>query len=120
MRDHKSILAWQEAHKVTDAVFDGARTSWKPFAAAVFAQLQRAALSVQLNIAEGYALRSSRRFRNQLEIAYGSAVETGELLELAIRKQILPEGLSHTALDSCQRCQRLLLGLIKRYRDNEA
>jgi len=55
-----------------------------------------------------------------LEIAYGSAVETSELLELAIRKQILPEALSHAALESCQRCQRLLLGLIKRYRDNEA
>ncbi|PYP01775.1 MAG: hypothetical protein DMD57_13050 [Gemmatimonadetes bacterium] len=67
-----------------------------------------------------YALRSSRRFRNHLEIAYGSAVETSELLELAIRKQILPEALSHAALESCQRCQRLLLGLIKRYRDNEA
>ena len=120
VRDHKSILAWQEAHKVTDAVFDGARTSWKPFAAAVFAQLQRASLSVQLNIAEGYALGSSRRFRNHLEIAYGSAVETSELLELAVRKQILPEALSHAALESCQRCQRLLLGLIKRYRDNEA
>src|SRR6185295_8440921 len=72
VRDHKSILAWQEAHKVTDAVIDGARTSWKPFAAAVFAQLQRASLSVQLNIAEGYALRSSRRFRNHLETAYGA------------------------------------------------
>jgi len=72
VRDHKSILAWQEAHKVTDAVFDGARTSWKPFAAAVFAQLQRASLSVQLNIAEGYALRSSRRFRNHLEKTAGA------------------------------------------------
>src|SRR6266513_2335271 len=120
MRDHRSILAWQEANKVVEAVLDGCRTNWKPFAAAIFSQLQRASLSVQLNIAEGYALRTSARFRNHLEMAYGSAVETGELLELAIRKQILPEGLSHTALDSCQRCQRLLLGLIKRYRDNEA
>jgi len=41
-------------------------------------------------------------------------------MELAIRKKILPEALSHRALESCQRCQRLLLGLIRRYRDNEA
>ena len=118
LRDHKSILAWQEAHKVTDAVFDGVRANWKPFAATVFGQLQRASLSVQLNIAEGYALRSARRFRNHLEIAYGSAVETGELLELAIRKRMLPDDLSHQALENCRRCQRLLLGLIKRYREN--
>ena len=52
MRDHKSLLAWQEARKVVQAVFEGSRTCWKPYAAAVFAQLQRACLSVQLNIAE--------------------------------------------------------------------
>jgi four helix bundle protein len=117
MRDHKSILAWQEANKVVEAVLDGCRTSWKPLAAAVFSQLQRASLSVQLNIAEGYALRTTRRFRNHLQVAYGSAVETGELLELAVRKELLPEGLSRSALARCLRCQRLLLGLIKRYRD---
>ena len=117
MRDHKSILAWQEANSVVQAVLDGSRTHWKPFAAAVFSQLQRASLSVQLNIAEGYALRSPRRFRNHLEIAYGSAVETTELLELLIRNELLPEELSQTLLESCRRAQALLLGLIRRYRD---
>ena len=54
---------------------------------------------------------------NDQRRAYGSAVETGELLELAIRSALLPEELSRAALDSCLRCQRLLLGLIKRYRE---
>src|SRR5690242_15278720 len=117
MRDHKSILAWQEANKVVDAVLEGSRTCWKPFAGAVFAQLQRASLSVQLNIAEGYALRSRNRFRNHLEMAYGSAVETGELLDLVIRNRLFPEALSQPARESCTYSQRLLLGLIKRYRD---
>jgi four helix bundle protein len=53
-------------------------------------QLQRAALSVQLNIAEGYALKSSRRFRNHLDIAYGSAVETAELLDLTSELGLFP------------------------------
>jgi len=115
VRDHRSILAWQEAKKVVQAVLDASRTSWKPFVGTVFNQLQRASLSVQLNIAEGYALQS-RRFRNHLEIAYGSAVETEELLEVLIRNGLLPEALSVSALESCRRSQRLLLGLIKRYR----
>jgi len=120
MRDHKSILAWQEASRVVDAVLEGSRTSWKPYASAVFAQLQRASLSVQLNIAEGYALRSRPRFRNHLEIAYGSAVETGELLDLVVRNHLFPESLSQGAQASCIHSQRLLLGLIRRYRDHGA
>ena len=117
MRDHKSIMAWQEANKVVEAVLLGSRTCWKPYAAAVFAQLQRASLSVQLNIVEGYALMSPRRFRNHLEIAYGSAVETKELLEILTNNDLLPGDLSRDAIESCSRSQSMLLGLIKRYRD---
>ena len=117
MRDHRSLEAWKEARKVSLAALDACREHWKPHAAALFGQFQRAALSVQLNIAEGYALGSRKHFANHLRIAYGSAVETGELLELARKKRILPNEIATEIIESCSRCQRLLLGLIKRYRD---
>jgi four helix bundle protein len=116
MRDHRSLEAWKEARKVSLAALDASREHWKPYAAALFGQFQRAALSVQLNIAEGYALGGGKSFANHLLIAYGSAIETEELLELAREKRILPEEMVHEILNSCTRCQRLLLGLIKRYR----
>ena len=78
----------------------------------VFAQLQRAALSVQLNIAEGYALRTSKRFRNHLDIAYGSAVETAELLELCVDLELLSSEISSATLQRCRHCQQLLRGLL--------
>src|SRR5687767_10912487 len=83
MRDHKSLLAWQEARAVVLVLLPAIRQVKYSYANPVFSQLQRAALSVQLNIAEGYALRASKRFRNHLDIAYASAVETAELLELS-------------------------------------
>ena len=116
MRDHRSLEAWKEARKVSLAALDASREHWKPYAAALFDQLQRSALSVQLNIAEGYALGGKKSFANHLRIAYGSAVETGELLELAMVRTILPETMVRETLDGCLRSQRLLLGLIKRYR----
>jgi four helix bundle protein len=79
-------------------------------------QLQRAALSVQLNIAEGYALKSPKRFRNHLDIAYGSAVETAELLELTSELGLLPNDCLGITIQRCHRSQGLLLGLIKRLR----
>lgn len=45
-------------------------------------QVRRSALSVQLNIAEGYASGPGARFRSHLTIAYASAVETTDVLEL--------------------------------------
>ena len=114
MRDHKSLHAWQEARGVVLGVIDLARTAWKPYAAALFSQLQRASLSVQLNIAEGYAYGSSRSCTRHLNIAYGSAVETGELLEIALDANIIaPETLNYL-LQRNRRSQRLLLGMLRR------
>src|SRR5580765_4239665 len=108
MRDHKSILAWQEAHEVVRGVLRSCRQLWRPHAAALFQQLQHSSLSVQLNIAEGYSL--PRRFRYHLEIAYGSAVETGDFLELAMEEGVIPPAEAGAMLDRCRRTQRLLLG----------
>jgi four helix bundle protein len=90
-----------------------ARSAWRPYASALFSQLQRASLSVQLNIAEGYTYGDSPSFTRHLTIAYGSAVETGELLELALDSQIIPTEVGGELLQRNHRSQRLLLGLIK-------
>src|SRR5687768_7686510 len=100
MRDHRSLEAWQEARRVVLGTLEIARTSWNPYAAALFSQLQRASLSVQLNIAEGYAFADSPSFTRHLAIAYGSSVETGELLELGLEAGIIPASLAQQTLDT--------------------
>jgi four helix bundle protein len=80
----------------------------------LFTQLQRASLSVQLNIAEGYAFRESPTFDRHLAISYGSAVETGELLEVALDAHIIAPDSGKYLLARNQRSQRLILGMLKR------
>jgi four helix bundle protein len=117
MRDHTSLIAWQRARAVTRAALIAGRDYWKPWAGAVFWQLQRASLSAQINIAEGYARRSRRAFLHYLNTAYGSAVETAELLQLCRDEQILPADLVDPTLRDCNECQRLLLGLIRQLKN---
>ena len=68
---------------------------------------------MQLNIAEGYAYADSPSFTRHLAIAYGSAVETGELLELALDAEVVAAEVVRQLLARNQRSQRLLLGLLK-------
>ena len=110
-------MAWQVANEVARAVLGLCRTEWKPHAAGLFGQLQRASLSVQLNIAEGYAVRSRARFSYHLVTAYGSAVETTELLELALAEHVAPPSTVQPILIASRRAQSLLLGLLHRYRE---
>jgi four helix bundle protein len=113
MRDHTSLHAWQEAHAVTLIVIQLVQTAWRPYASALFYQLQRAALSVQLNIAEGYTFGDSPTFTRQLGVAYGSAVETGELLRLLGDAAILDPAALAEVRQRNARSQRLILGLPK-------
>jgi four helix bundle protein len=107
VRDHTSLHAWQEAHETSVAVIRLAKSCWKPYAAALFGQLQRASLSVQLNIAEGYTFGDSPTFTRHLGIAYGSAVETGELLQLAIDAEVIESESIRNVLKRTKRAQRL-------------
>jgi four helix bundle protein len=116
MRDHTSLHAWQEARSTALRVLELCRTHWAPYGAALFSQLQRSAISVQLNIAEGYTFTESRTFTRHLGIAYGSAVETGEILSLLIESGIIAREDCLEAVRANSRCQRLLLGMLKKRR----
>jgi four helix bundle protein len=116
VRNHKSLEAWREAREISRVALQLARFQWKPHSSVLLSQLQRAALSTQLNIAEGYALYGRRRTLNHLTIAYGSAVESTELLEFGLEEQLLPADSVGDAIQRSKRCHALLLGLMRRYR----
>ena len=115
MTPHRKLAAWQSARLVARTVLRASRQAWKPYLSALFSQLQRSSLSIQLNIAEGYAYGRTRRCRNHMEIAYASAVETEDLLDLLSDENVLPPSETAEALAQCRRCQALLKGLIRRY-----
>jgi four helix bundle protein len=71
---------------------------------------------VQLNIAEGYSFGESPTFTRHLGIAYGSAVETGELLQLALDAGVADAESVKVLLRRVRRTERLLVGLLKKYR----
>ena len=114
MRDHKSLLAWQEAKAVALGALQLGDKHWRPSLGAAYSQLYRSSLSTQLNIAEGYAFGPSPTFLRHLAIAYGSAVETTDLLEDLQDSGLLP-GIDLTALITrSRRTQALIRGLQKR------
>ena len=111
MRDHTSLVAWQEAEAVALGVIEFSKTYWRPWAGALFWQIQKSSLSVQLNIAEGYAYTRGPTSTKHLRIAYGSAVET---LDRTMTKcEAVPEKLTLPLIGRCDRSCRLVLGLIR-------
>lgn len=76
-------------------------------------QLNRAALSIAANIAEGNGRFTTPDRKNFFGIARGSVQECVPLLELARRREILTQ-LQHDALKSqLEKIARMLAGLIR-------
>jgi four helix bundle protein len=116
MQTHRTLEAWKEARQVAGFIIRAAREHWRPWASALFGQVLRSSLSVQLNIAEGATFGRSATYARHLGIAYGSAVETGELVEHLVEAGVLPPALGRELTRRSSRSQRLLLGLLKRHR----
>ena len=114
MRSHKSILAWQEARAVVLSVIKLSLSQWRPHLAGVYGQLQRSSVSVMVNISEGYGWMNTATFTRHLRIAYGSALETADLLEVLQESGSVPPNVVSGVIASSGRCQRLLLGMLKR------
>ena len=95
---------------MVNAALDFRENSWRPQARAAFDQLQRAALSVQLNIAEGYARKAPKQFLFHLQVAYGSAVETTELIELLQSRGLVPREPALAAIQGSPTVSAVALG----------
>ena len=76
-------------------------------------QMQRAAVSVPSNIAEGHGRQTSKGYRRHLRIASGSLSELETQIELVVRLRFLCREEVRPAWDASQRVARMLNGLIR-------
>ncbi|TDJ54468.1 MAG: four helix bundle protein [Gemmatimonadetes bacterium] len=112
VRSYRSLVAWQKAHAVAGAVLKLTASSRSPSTWAVFDQLRRAAISVEANIVEGYALGTAGLFRRHVRIALGSAAEVECLLRLAVEQGLLSRKKVASVTADLDRLFRVLRGLM--------
>lgn len=79
----EDLPAWQEAARLYNSVLDLLEKSKTPLSAGFRSQLDRAALSVSNNIAEGFERVSTAELLNFIAIARGSAGEVRSMTAVA-------------------------------------
>lgn len=83
MKDFRSLKVWGKAHMLTLAVYKSTEQFPKQELYSLTNQVQRAAVSIPANIAEGCGKDSDRELKRYFTIAMGSASELEYLLLLA-------------------------------------
>lgn len=107
----RDLIVWQKAGDFSTEVYKQFR-NLKDFS--FRDQIQRAAISIPNNIAEGYARRSDKSLRNFLLIAKGSAVEVESMLFIAYKLGYINLQDSNKLVEKVQEIQKLLSGFIKK------
>ena len=120
MHKYQSLIAWQRAHELALLALRATDAAYHPRARALFDQIRRAAVSVEANIVEGYALGSSPQFRKHLRIAMGSAAEVECLVRLTRELRYLPEQQAVALEDLLGGSMRVIRGLLRTPMHTEA
>src|SRR6266496_4705110 len=91
MNKYRSMTVWQRSHALVMVALKTTDKAYHPRSRALFDQVRRAAISIEANLVEGYALGTAPLFRRHLRIAVGSAAETECLVPTAGEMRYLPE-----------------------------
>ena len=82
----------------------------------ITSQLRRAALSVVLNIIEGYSRFKIKSHIQFLEIAFGSLKETHYLIEFSHKENYISDTREKSLTDLCNEVEKMLYAKIKTMR----
>ena len=112
LKKFEEILAWQEARTLAKMVYDITRKGALAKDFGLRDQIQRAAVSVGSNIAEGFERSGSREFQNFLWIAKGSAGEVASQLYVLLDAGFLSQEDFDLIYHQAHKCSYLLYRLI--------
>ncbi|OGF65931.1 MAG: four helix bundle protein [Candidatus Fischerbacteria bacterium RBG_13_37_8] len=83
IKSYRELLIWQKGIILVKEIYKLTKKFPKTEKFVMSAQMQRAAISIPSNIAEGHARQYSKEFRHFLYIALGSLAELDTLLIVA-------------------------------------
>ena len=111
IRTFEDLIAWQKARELTKAVYaaTGGEQLRRDFG--LSSQMQRAAVSVMANIAEGFERKGTVEFARFLGIAKASCAEVTSHLYVALDVGYLDESSFGTLRALAQEVGRVIAGL---------
>jgi len=109
----EDIEAWKEARTIVNRVYDLCRNDSFRKDYNLTNQIQRAAISIMANIAEGFNRRGNKEFAQFLFISKASAAELQSHLYIAIDQKYINQEDFDSLYSSIDKIQRMLSNFIK-------
>lgn len=113
IRHFTDLHAWKEAHLLTLIVYQFTKNFPQEEKFGLAAQMRRAAVSVESNLAEGFGRNTQNDKRQFYTIARGSLLELEAQTRIALNLEYIHEVEYTNALKQIDLVGRLITGLLK-------
>jgi len=113
MKDFRTLKVWEKAHALTLAIYKSTEEFPKQEMYALTNQIQRAAVSIPANIAEGCGKDSDAELKRYFLISMGSASELEYLLLLAHDLGYLPDNTYQSMNNELVQTRKMLNAFIQ-------
>ena len=112
VQSYQDLMVWQRGMDLTEAIYRLTATMPQAERYGLISQMQRAAVSIPANIAEGWGRQSTGDYIRFLKIAQGSAAELETELLLSIRLGLLTQEAAEQATSLLQELRKMLRAMI--------
>jgi four helix bundle protein len=113
IKSYRDLEVWQKSMDLVMICYQMTKEFPKNEIYGLASQLQRAAVSIPANIAEGRHRQHSKEFLQHLSIAYGSLAELETHIQIAERLDYINKSKSEKILGKTAEIGRMLNGLKK-------
>ena len=114
--NYKDLDVWKNGIQIVDVAYELTQSFPQSERFGLVSQMQRAAVSIPANIAEGATRRHTKEFQQFCSIALGSCAELETLLIISKRRNYVNEGKFVFVTKLLETELRMLMGLIKSLR----
>ena len=110
---YKNLIVWQKAIEFVTVIYKTTKLFPSDEKFNLITQINRAVVSISVNIAEGYGRESSKNYLQFLRISRGSILELETLLLISKNLNYLPIEDYEKLTENLNEISKLLQGLIK-------
>lgn len=113
IKSYRDLEVWRRSKAFVVEIYQVTRSFPRYERLGLSSQMQRAAVSVPSNIAEGHMKGSDKSFAFHLNVALGSAAELDTQLEIALDVDYLQSEMYQKLATELQEVMKMLRGLLK-------
>lgn len=114
IKDYKDLIVWQKGIEIVDNIYSITNKFPKAEIYGLASQMNRAAISIPSNIAEGFVRHHPKEYRQFLYISLGSCAELDTQIVIANRRNYITKEILEELAEKINHESRMLVSLINK------